>query len=143
MVKGATHEDFNRNKEVVVGSDRSFGLVFTGFFTLAGLLPLVRGTQPRLWLLGIAPVILIVTILFPNVLHPFNVAWARFALMLNRIVSPIVMGMVFYGAVTPVGMLLRKFGPDSLRLRRDSSSTSCWIVRDPAGPPPDTLKNQF
>ncbi len=143
MGTGMIHEDLRREKAIAIGSSRSFGLVFCALFTLIGLLPLAHGAEPRAWSLGLALVMLILAVFAPSVLRPLNVAWSRFGLLLNRIVSPIVMALVFYGAVTPMGILVRRFANSSLKLHRDPSSTSYWIARNPPGPAPDTLKNQF
>jgi hypothetical protein len=88
-------------------------------------------------------VILIPAVFFPSVLSPLNRAWLRFGLLLNRIVSPIVLALVFYGVVTPMAVLFRRFGNNALRLQRDPNSSSYWIARRPPGPAPETLKNQF
>src|SRR6266567_3823659 len=130
MGTGMIHEDLRREKAIAIGSSRSFGLVFCALFTLIGLLPLAHGAEPRAWSLGLALVMLILAVFAPSVLRPLNVAWSRFGLLLNRIVSPI-------------GILVRRFANSSLKLRRDPSSTSYWIARNPPGPAPDTLKNQF
>ena len=143
MSRGAIHEDLQREKELTVGSDRAFALTFAAFFALIGVLPIARGASLRLWPLAVAVTIAIAGLVAPRALHPLNVIWSRFGLLLNRIVSPIVMGLVFYVALTPMGMLARKLGKDTLRLRRDSARDSYWIVRTPPGPGPDTLKNQF
>jgi hypothetical protein len=143
MGRGTIHEDLGREKEIVIGSNRSFGLVFSSLFALVGFLPLVHGAEPRVWSLVIAFVILIPAVFLPGALRPLNVLWSRFGLLLNRIVSPIVLALVFYGAVTPMGVLVRRFGNNSLRLRRDPDSSSYWITRRPPGPAPETLKNQF
>jgi hypothetical protein len=143
MGGGAFHEDLGREKEIVVSSNRSFGLLFSLVFAMVGLLPLVHGGEPRAWSLVIALVILILAVFFPSALSPLNRAWLRFGLLLNRIVSPIVLALVFYGVVTPMAVLFRRFGNNALRLQRDPNSSSYWIARRPPGPAPETLKNQF
>jgi hypothetical protein len=138
-----THEDLRRGSEVVVGSSRSFGLVFGALLALIGLLPAARGGELRLWALSLAALMLSLAFFAPGVLQPLNLAWSRLGLLLNRIVSPVVMAVVFYGAITPIALLSRRSGKSSLNLRREPAAKSYWIARNPPGPAPDTLKNQF
>ncbi|MEL7368945.1 MAG: SxtJ family membrane protein [Myxococcota bacterium] len=137
------HAYHKEHGELEVGSDRSFALVFTVVFSLVGLFPVFFSTgAPRLWALGIAGVFLGLGLIVPHLLHPLNVLWMKFGALLNAIVSPIVLGGLFYLVVTPMGLIVRLFGHDLLRLKLDDSS-SYWIRRDPPGPPPASMKNQF
>ena len=139
----ATHEDFSRTHDVKTSSNRSFGYVFTAVFLIVGLWPLVLGTGARWWSLITAAVTLLVTLLAPALLALPNRLWLRLGLLLNRIISPIVLGFMFYAVVTPMGALMRLFGKDSLRLRRSGKVASYWIKREPPGPKPDSMSNQF
>jgi hypothetical protein len=76
-------------------------------------------------------------------LRPLNRAWLKLGLLLSKIVSPVVMMVLFYATVTPVGVLMRWAGKDPLRLRRDAAATSYWIPREPPGPAPNSMKQQF
>jgi len=76
-------------------------------------------------------------------LAPLNRLWLRFGLLLYKVVQPLVLGLLFYGTVTPVGWLMRKAGKDPLRLRRDPAAQSYWVLRQPPGPAPESMKNQF
>ena len=76
-------------------------------------------------------------------LGPLNKAWLAFGALLHSIVSPVVMGVLFLGAVLPTGLMLRLFGRDGLRLKREPSRTSYWIDRTPPGPEPESLRQQF
>jgi hypothetical protein len=143
MSGAATHENFRANTEVKVGSERSFGLVFTAVFTIVALLPLTKGGEPRLWALAPAAAFLVTALFLPKALRPLNLIWFKFGLLLHKIVNPLVMGLLFFFTVMPVGVLMRMSGKDPLRLRRDSGAASYWIVRAPPGPAPETLKNQF
>ena len=78
-----------------------------------------------------------------NVLGPFNAAWHKFGLLLGRVVNPIVLGAMFYLVITPSGLASRLFGKDFLRLRRDPNATSYWIERQPLGPDPNAMRNQY
>ncbi len=139
----ATHESFDREEEIKGSSDRSFGLVFTVFFSIIGGIKLWVGSSwfwP--WFVA-AGLILFLALVKPRVLAPANRLWLRFGLLLHRIVNPIVMGLLFFATVTPIGLMLRLFGKDLLHLRRDGSARTYWIDRKPPGPSPDSMINQF
>lgn len=128
---------------VQIGSERSFGIVFAVVFVLIGLWPLKAGGDVRLWALGLAAAFLLVALVAPRLLKPLNLIWFKFGLLLHKVMTPLVMGLLFFLTVTPVGMLMRATGKDPMRLKRDSTATSYWITRDPPGPKPDSMKNQF
>ncbi len=138
------HEDYVEHGQLEVGPDRQFAWVFTGFFAVVGLYPVVFSSgEPRVWAIGVAAVFLVLGIVAPRILHPLNVLWMQFGRLLQMIVSPIVLGFLFFLTVTPMALLLRMMGRDILRLRLDKESSSYWIDRNPPGPPPDSMKNQF
>lgn len=137
------HESYERRDDVQGSSDRSFGIVFAVVFALIGLLPLVFGHPVRLWALAIGAGFLVVALVVPRVLSPLNRLWLRFGLLLHKIVSPLVLGIMFFLVITPIGLLMRALGKDLLRLQFDKSSRSYWIERLPPGPPPESLKDQF
>ncbi len=139
----STHEDFRRQAKVKGSSDRTFGLVFAVFFALVGLAP-VRSHRPlRWWALAAALLFLAVAIARPAWLRPLNRLWIKLGELLGRIVSPIVMGLLFFVVIAPVGALLRLMGKDPLRLAREPDANTYWIERRPPGPPPETMANQF
>jgi hypothetical protein len=139
-----SHETFTRPAEAVKGSsDRTFGLVFSAVFLLVGLWPAVHGRFPRWWALGVAAAFLVTTLVWPRALTPLNRLWTRLGLLLHRVTSPVILGLLFYGTVTPMGLLLRLLGKDLLRLRFDPDAASYWIERRPPGPAPDTMPHQF
>ena len=138
-----THEDFSRQEKVKPSSDRNFGLVMAAFFTLVAFWPLVRAESIRWWALGVALVFLLLTLLWRAPLAPLNKMWMKLGALLYRIVSPIVMALLFYLTVTPLALLMRVLGKDPLRLRHDPNAASYWIERTPPGPAPDSMKNQF
>ena len=137
------HENLSREYRSGAGSDRSFGLVFAAVFFVVGLWPLLRGEAPRGWALAIAAAFLLASAFRPVLLAPLNRLWTRFGLLLHKIVSPVIMGFLFYGTVTPIGLLLRVLGKDPLRLKIDKAAASYWIERVPPGPSPESIKNQF
>lgn len=143
MSKPATFDRFTPGTEVVMGSERGFGQVFAGFFALVAVLPLFKGGELRLWALGLAAVFLVLAYAAPKVLRPLNVVWFKIGMVLHHVVTPVVMGLLFFVVVTPVGALMRLTGKDPMRLKRDPAARSYWIVREPPGPAPDSMKNQF
>ena len=138
-----THEDLSRRQEVKASSNRSFGWVFAIVFLIIALSPLVSGGALRWWSLIVSGLVAVVTMTAPALLTIPNRLWLRFGLLLHRIVSPVALAIMFYGVLTPMGVLMRAFGKDPLRLRRGGSAESYWIKRDPPGPKPESMSNQF
>jgi hypothetical protein len=110
-----------------VASNRSFGLTFAGAFALLGAISLWRGLERGAWELGLAVAFLTVARFAPDILAPLNRAWAWIGRALNRVVSPLLIIVLFYGVITPVGLAMRVVGKDTLRRRRDPDSPSYWI----------------
>jgi hypothetical protein len=142
-MKYSTHENFSRQEAVAAGSDRSFGLVMAAGFAVLASLNVWR--EGRAWpaLATIAMFFLVAALLVPVALDPLNRAWLKLGLLLHKIVNPVVMGLVFYGAVLPTGLVMRAMGRDLLRLKLQPKAESYWIVRTPPGPAPKTMKDQF
>ena len=137
------HENFDREEENLGSSDRGFGQVFAGFFALVGGAKWWFGNSLwPYWLLG-AAVFLVLASAAPKTLRPLNRLWTKFALVLYRIVNPITMGFLFFFVMTPMGLVMRAFGKDFLRRRREPAAASYWIAREPPGPAPDSMNNQF
>ena len=132
--------------EQALPSERSFGLLFGAVFALlAGYGWLFKG-----WSLVIVLVLVAVAVAFvllgfvaPKVLRPLNWLWFQLGQLLGKIVSPVVLGAIFFLILTPVSLLIRLFGRDELRLKRKASQTSYWLDRAPPGPEPESFKNQF
>ena len=137
------HEAFNRGGLLKRGSDQSFGIVFAVVFLVIALWPLWREEAPRVWSLILAAAFLGVALVRPALLGPLNRVWLAFGALLHRIVSPVVMAMLFYVMVTPIGLLMQLLGKRPIPLRFDRDRSSYWIERKPPGPAPDTMKNQF
>lgn len=137
------HEDLDRDQHVEGSSDRAFGLVFAGvFFVIAGW-PLLHGGALRWWAVGVALGFVLVALAKPALLASLNRLWLKLGLLLGKVVSPIALGILFYGVFTPLGAVVRLTGKDSLRLKFDSEADSYWIPREPPGPPPGSMTNQF
>jgi saxitoxin biosynthesis operon SxtJ-like protein len=134
-----THEDFSRHEDFKPSSDRSFGLVIATVFLVIAFWPLTV----RWWALAVAAVFAALALTWTAALAPLNKWWTKLGVLLYRVVSPIALGLLFYVAVVPVGLLMRVLGKDPLRLRRDPDAASYWIDRTPPGPTPESMKNQF
>ena len=137
------HEDLARVQHVEGSSNRSFGLVFAVVFTLIGSMPLLHGGAIRLWALGIALAFALVAFLAPRILAVPNRLWTGLGLLLGKVVSPVVIAILFYGVFMPIGLLMRALGKDPLRLRLDRAMPSYWVLRQPPGPRPDSMTDQF
>jgi hypothetical protein len=123
--------------------ERSFGIVFGVVFTVIGAWPLLRGDAPRFWSLALAVAFLAAALLRPEVLASMNRLWFKFGILLSKVTTPVVMGLLFFVAVVPTALIMRVRRKDLLNLRFQPEARSYWIVRDPPGPTPDTMKNQF
>ena len=137
------HEDFSRRGEIEAGSERTFGIVFFAVFAIMGLYPLLNGGEARIWALFIAGAFLLAALVAPRILRPLNRLWSRFGLLLHKVVSPVIMGLLFFVVVTPTALIMRLAGKDPLRLRFDPEARTYWIDRQPPGPEPKTMRNQF
>ena len=109
----AMNESVHSQSEVRIGSDRNFGLLFAAVFLIVATLPLLRGGTLRWWVLALAAAFAVAALVAPAVLRPLNIVWFRLGLALHHVVNPIIMGAIFFCAVTPMGMLLRALGKDS------------------------------
>ena len=116
------------NKKVWMSSNRSFGLVFFAFFLIVGLWPIFQYEDVRIWSIIAAFIFLILGILVSKYLTPLNRFWMKFGLFLGKIISPIVMGIVFFLVVTPIGIMMKIFGKDLLNIKYKKNQ-SYWIYR--------------
>ena len=137
------HENLDREEEVKVSSDRSFGIVFTLVFLAVGVW-VVSGGQSKGWLFFVgAALFLVVELVRPSILGPLNRAWAKFGLLLGQVFNPLLLGVVFFLVVTPIAVVLRLSGKDSLHLKSKPDLKSYWIDRSPAGPKFGSMTKQF
>ena len=126
--------------EVKLGSNRSFGIVFFIVFVLIAIYPLINQGEVRIWSLIISFLFLFLGLLNSKILTPLNKLWFRFGLFLGKIISPIIMAVIFFLVVTPICLLMRLFGKDVLNLKLNKKKTSYWIEK--VGPK-SKMKNQF
>ena len=113
-----------------MGSERSFAIVFAVVFAIVGGWPLLEGASPRWWALAIALAFLGLGFLAPKALGPLNRVWFAFGRLLHRIVSPLVLGILFFSTLTPTAWAMRALGKDPLRLARKGPGESYWVPRD-------------
>ena len=126
--------------EIKLGSNRNFGIVFFIVFLLIAIYPLINQGEIRIWSLIISFLFLFFGLLNSKILTPLNKLWFRFGLFLGKIISPIIMGVIFFLVVTPIGLLMRFFGKDVLNLKLNKKKSSYWIEK--VGPK-SKMKNQF
>ena len=125
--------------DIKLGSNKSFGIVFFVLFLLISLYPLLNNESIRLWSLIVSLIFLVLGILNSNLLSPLNKLWFKFGILLGKIISPLIMGIIFFVVVTPIGLIMRLLGKDLLNLQyRDYQSY--WIEKTG---PKSKMKNQF
>ena len=125
--------------EVKISSNRSFGIVFFIVFLLIALYPLLKDNDLRIWSLVISFIFLILGLINSKILTPLNRLWFKFGLLLGKFISPLMMGIIFFLVVTPIGIIMRLLKKDLLNLKYNKKETY-WI--DKSGPK-SKMKNQF
>ncbi len=125
--------------DIKISSNRSFGIVFFVVFFLIALYPLINNEDIRIWSLIISLIFLILGLINSRILNPLNKLWFKFGILLGKIVSPIIMGIIFFLVVTPIGFIMRILGKDLLNLKFNANK-SYWIEKNG---PKSKMKNQF
>ena len=125
--------------EVKISSNRSFGIVFFIVFLLITLYPLTYNGEIRIWSAIISLIFLVLGLLNSKILTPLNKLWFKFGIFLGKIISPIIMGIIFFLVVTPIGLLMRLLGKDLINLKYNNNK-SYWIEKNG---PKSKMKNQF
>jgi hypothetical protein len=143
-MNGSSHENLQRPSDLKPGSNRNFGLVMAAFFLMLAAYKLWSGrlVWAAFWgalAAGFAGSALVA----PALLAPLNLLWFRFGLLLHRIVSPIVMGLLFFAVMTPIGLVMRLFGQRPLALGFDREAASYWIPRANGTPAPGSMRKQY
>ena len=125
--------------DIKLGSNKSFGIVFFLVFLLVSLYPIINSESIRFWSLIISLIFLILGLLNSRLLTPLNKLWFKFGILLGKIVSPLVMGIIFFFVVTPIGFLMKIFKKDLLNLKFNNDK-SYWIEKTGTK---SKMKNQF
>ncbi len=126
-------------KKIKVSSNKSFGIVFSIFFLLISVYPLLNNDPIYYWSLFVSFIFLVLGLMNSKILSPLNLLWFKFGILLGKIVSPVVMGIIFFLVVTPISIILKIFGKDVLNLKFNNNKTY-WIVKDG---PKSNMKKQF
>ena len=124
---------------IKIGSNRSFGIVFFIVFLIISLFPLIKGNDLRIWSLLISLMFLVLGLMNSSILGPLNKLWFKFGLLLGSFISPIVMGFVFFGVVTPISIIMKLFKKDLLNLNKNNKK-SYWLEKEKVK---SSMKNQF
>ena len=122
-----------------IGSNKSFGIVFFIVFLLIAIYPLINNENIRIWSLLVSLIFLVLGLINSNILSPLNKLWFKFGILLGKIISPIIMAIIFFLVVTPIGLIMRIIGKDLLNLKY-SDYKSYWIEKTG---PKSKMKNQF
>tara|TARA_A100000164_G_scaffold232804_1_gene206617 strand:+ start:248 stop:631 length:384 start_codon:yes stop_codon:yes gene_type:complete len=125
--------------ETKISSNRSFGIVFFIVFFLIATYPIINDGHVRIWSLIISVIFLILGLLNSKILFPLNKIWYKFGILLGKIISPLVMILIFFIVVTPIGLLMRLLNKDLLNLKFNKNK-SYWIEKNE---PKSKMKNQF
>ena len=128
-----------QNDEIKLGSNRSFGIVFFIVFLLISLYPLINDNDLRIWSLVISLIFLFFGLLNSKILTPLNKVWFKFGIFLGKLISPIIMGTIFFLVVTPIGLFMRMLGKDLINLKYNTKNTY-WIEKTGLK---SKMKNQF
>ena len=126
-------------KDIKLPSNRNFGIVFFVVFLLIALYPFTYGGELRIWSLIISIILLILGFFNSKILAPLNKIWFKFGIFLGKIISPLIMGIIFFLVVTPIGLIMRLLGKDVLNLKYNKNK-SYWIEKNV---PKSKMKNQF
>ena len=128
-----------KQNDIKIGSNKSFGIVFFIFFLLISLYPLTNQENIRVWSLIISLIFLLLGLLNSKILNPFNKLWFKFGMILGRIISPIIMSIIFFLVVTPIALIMKLLKKDILNLKFNKTNTY-WIEKSG---PKSKMKNQF
>lgn len=126
-------------------SIRGFAITFAAVFSFIGLFPVIfhGGAAPHWWAFAIAAGFLAAGFLAPQLLAPLNRLWFRFGMLLHHIVNPVVLGLLFLVVIAPTALIMRLCGKRPIPMKGDPAVESYWVHRDPPGPAPESMRNQF
>ena len=126
--------------KIKISSNRNFGLVFFIIFLIVSLWPLTYEEPIRTWSAILSLVFLILGLMNSKLLTPLNQLWFKFGMILGAVVAPIVMGVVFFLVVTPIGIVMKLMGKDLLNKKHNKKKQTYWIKRKTS---PGSMKRQF
>ena len=126
--------------DIKIGSNRSFGIIFFIIFLLVSLYPLTNDESIRYWSLIISMIFLVLGLFNSNLLSPLNKIWFRFGILLGKLISPFIMGVIFFLVVTPIGLIMKIIKKDLLNLKFRKDKGTYWIEKTE---PKSKMKNQF
>jgi len=130
--------------EIVAGpSDRNFGFTMAAVLALIGGFGLYKGSSHAPLWLCISAIFAGLTLWRPQLLNVANRAWLKLGLLMYRVVNPVIMAVLFFGAMMPIGLLMRLFGKDFLKLERDRSLPTYWLPRADPRSPSEAMRQQF
>ena len=112
-----------------ISSNRSFGILFSIVFAIIAFWPIINGNPLRLWSIPISVIFLVLGLLNSKLLNPLNIVWVKFGELLGRIIAPIVMAIIYFAIVTPIGLFMRLIGKDLLNIKFVEANTY-WIKRE-------------
>ena len=128
-----------KNNEIKISSNKSFGIVFAIVFFLIGLWPIIKSNDIRIWSLILSIIFLILGLMNSSILTPLNKIWFRFGIFLGNFIAPLVMGIIFFFVVTPIGLIMRLLGRDLIKLKKNNEN-SYWIEKKDTE---SSMKKQF
>ena len=126
-------------KNIKIGSNKSFGIVFAVVFGLIAFWPLIKGNDIRIWALVISIIFLVLGLINSKILTPLNRLWFKIGIFLGNFIAPIVMGIIFFIVVTPTGIIMKLLGKDLIKLKKNNEK-SYWIEKKNIK---SRMKNQF
>ena len=127
------------NKNTKLPTNKNFGIVFSIVFLIIALFPLINDENLRIWSLIVSTIFLFLGLINSKILTPLNNIWFKFGLLLGKVVSPVIMGVIFFLVVTPIAFIMRLVGKDLLNLKFNKQK-SYWIEKTG---PKSNMKNQF
>ena len=128
-----------KNNEIEISSNKSFGIVFAVVFFLIALWPIINSNDIRIWSLIVSIIFLILGLMNSSILTPINKIWFRLGILLGNFIAPIVMGIIFFFVVTPIGLIMRLLGRDLIKLKKNNEN-SYWIEKKDAE---SSMRKQF
>ena len=128
-----------KNQKIKIGSNKSFGIVFSIVFLVIAFWPMLNGNEINYWSLSISIVFLILGLINSKILTPLNKIWFKFGILLGNVVGPIVMGIIFFLIVTPISIIMKLLGKDLINLKKNNNN-SYWIEKNNQK---SKMKNQY